>query len=149
MQNNPQAVVDAIYPDPILIGNIELRPLTMGTLIFLQKINHPILKVLDKPDQANQIEITLGDVMNLVFAMSHLPSECNRLRCQGTFDAAVLDFADTIEPAEIRTMGEKIQAHFRKQFETSIPYGQKKTAAGTESGEMTSRTSGAPDSAGR
>jgi hypothetical protein len=134
MESNPRPVVDAIYPDKIVIGGVEMREMSLGTWLFLQKINHPFLKIAKIQSGKAKVDISMFDVVSLLFVMSHLPSECAALQRNGKFETAVTEFADQIPAAEIPQLPEAIRVYFSKQFETAIPYGQKKTPAETATG---------------
>ena len=134
MDSNPRQVVDAVYPEKIVIGGVDMLPMTLGTWLFLQKINHPFLKMAKHNSGKANIDISLFDVVSLLFVMSHLASECAELHKNGRFETAVNEFADKIPAAEIPRLPEAIKEYFTKQFETAIPYGQKKTPAATVTG---------------
>jgi len=139
MESNPQPVVDAIYPDKIVIGGVEMREMSLGTWLFLQKINHPFLKIAKIQSGKAKVDISMFDVVSLLFVMSHLPSECAALHRNGKFETAVTEFADQIPAAEIPQLPEAIRVYSRNSLKRRFHTVKKKRRRGRKLGRRNRR----------
>jgi len=117
-------VVKAFLPNLQTGCGLELRPFTLSTILLLEKIEHPLV------DDAIKRDMTNHEIASLVFVLTHPAVESNALLSHGpdAFDAAVMEAADRIPLAELRSLGMKIRAHFGAALETAAaPGAEKKT----------------------
>ena len=118
-KSTPKAVVDAFLPDQVLAGNLPLNPVTMSTIIALQKINSPLLKTED----ASGLEI--ASIAEALYIMTQPIAMVRRLITTGGFPKAVEEMADCIPAALLAPIGELLNKHLTDAFSTAIPYGPK------------------------
>lgn len=130
---NPKRVVKAFLPDDTCVAGLTLQPFTVGTILLLEKLNHPLVRDDLKREMTNQ------EVLTLVYVLTHPVPATNALLHQGpsAFDAAVMDFASTIPVGALRPLGLAIRRHFEAALATATSGGEenstekKTTAAGT------------------
>ena len=116
---NPKRVVKAFLPEPITVGTLKLQPFTVGTVLLLERLDHPLMDDKAKADMTND------EVMTLVYVLTRPVAESNALyqKSPDDFAAAVLDFAAQIPLAELRPLGEAIRRHFADAVATVMPLG--------------------------
>lgn len=126
---NPKRVVRAFLPTEINAAGLKLLPFTAGTILLLEKIEHPLV------DEAAKREMTNEEVLSLLFILTRPVKESNALLNQGpdSFGDAVVEFAGTIPVGDLREIGGAIRAHFAAALETAAPAGdhEKKAAPAT------------------
>ena len=118
-KSTPKAVVDAFLPDQILAGNLPLNPVTMSTIIALQKINSPLLKT------ENASALDIASIAEALFIMTQPIVKVRGLIVSGGFRTAVDRMADEIPVALLPPIGELLNKHLPDAFSTAIPYGPK------------------------
>lgn len=139
--NTPAVVLEAFIPDPIQVGSIELRPFTLATFMFLEKIGSPLVKPTGTdPDTA--------DIAAAVYALTHGVGQCRAQLRQGreSFDEAVWVFAENIPASDLAALGAKIKQHLEAAFATVIGNAdnappEKKSGASVEPASPTPSTS--------
>ncbi len=124
----PKKVVAAFLPDSIKVGELEIRPFTAGTILFLDKINHPLTASGNK-----KVALSNAEVLTLVYVLSRPIQECLALlrHDPNAFEDAVLAMAEQIPPRALNDLGRAINQQFSASFSTHIPSGasgEKKTS---------------------
>jgi hypothetical protein len=116
---NPKRVVRAFIPAATTAAGLTLLPFTAGTILLLEKIEHPIV------DDAAKREMTNEEILSLVFILTRPVKESNALLNQGpeAFSDAVMEFAGTIPVGELRPLGQAIREHFKAALETAAHAG--------------------------
>ena len=141
MAKNPKLVVDAFVPDALKIGNIVLRPITMGTILVLEKLDCPLtddnaIAAAKKNKGKFAANLSNDDVARLVFVLTHSAQDSLALLqvSRDVFDRAVYDYLDRIEVRDMPVLGGLITGHFQNAFSTVIGGAdavQKKTESAT------------------
>ena len=123
---NPKRVVQAFIPPAAKAGGLTLRPFTAGTILLLERMEHPLV------DDAAKRDMTPEEVLSLVFVLTRPVKESNALLNQGpeAFSDAVVEFADTIPVADLKPVGEAIRAHFKAALSTAAQPGDKPEGKG-------------------
>jgi hypothetical protein len=128
MAGNPKRVVRAFLPDSIRVGSVTLLPFTAGTVLLLEKLEHPLVDDQAKRDMTNE------EVMSLLFVLTRPVKESNAVLNQGpeAFEEAVMEFASTIALRDLRSVGEAVRKSFAEAVSTALPSGpdEKKAPAG-------------------
>jgi hypothetical protein len=155
MPKNPKLVVEAFLPDLLAIGEIKLRPITMGTTLVLEKIDCPLvdeenIAAAKKNKGKFTTPLSNDDIARLVYVLTH-PAKSSRILLESgrqSFDAEVYDYVDRIPIANMVKLGGLITEHFTRSFSTIIGGGaeaQKKTPPethGMNSSEATTASDG-------
>ena len=130
MSRHPKAVVSAMLAAGKTVGGIKLREFTAGTSLLLQKLGHPL-----SVDPDTRPAMTDMDVMIMVYVLTHTAAECNALVDQGrpAFDAAVIEFSDTIPMDQLPALGAAINELLERAVSTVGGGAQKKTQGTTPS----------------
>ncbi len=131
----PRAVVDAIFPTTITVGDLKLRSLSLGEFILMEKIESPLLEV----EQMEDGEITLEQFAAAVFILATPFAEVEALICDRgrvDFDRAVRHFATKCPGAEVIALGRKVKTTIAEAFATVVQTsgGEKKTIPGSAGG---------------
>ena len=156
MSKNPKIVVDAFLPDLLAIGETTLRPITMGTLLILEKIDSPLVNdaaiAAAKRNKGKfTVKLSNDDVARVVFVLTHSGKESLVLLSGGrqAFDSAVYEFLDRIPVSDMPKLGGLITEHFSRAFSTVIggadDGAEKKTASaipGMNSSDKTTASAG-------
>ena len=127
MARNPRKAVSALLPETIRVAGVTLCPFTVGRLLVLQRLGHPLAADTTSAAMTNE------ETMQLLFVLSRPAEEAKRLLDDGddVFSTAVIAFADTIPVTDLVAVGKAVAAQWEKTWETglkTIPDGQKKTA---------------------
>lgn len=122
---NPKRVVKAFLPSEPAPAGLKLQPFTVGTVLLLEKLEHPLVDDAVKRDMSNQ------ETLTLVYVLTHPVPETNALLNQGpeALDAAVMEFAGRIPVSELRPLGQAIRRHFEAALATAGGPTEKKTTA--------------------
>jgi hypothetical protein len=124
----PRTVQDALLPVPLRIGDITLQPLSMGVLLFLEKIGSPLLSA-----QAGQ---TIGalELFRGVFCLAHPLSDCLALWAEGpeAFDAAVIGFSSRLPVSSLEELATKLLDHLAAGFNPAASLQPPRPAGETE-----------------
>lgn len=131
MAGNPKRVVRAFLPEPIRVGALTLQPFTAGTVLLLERMEHPLVAG-DRVRRSRKM--SNDEVMALLFVLSRPVKEAIALMNQGpeSFDAAVVEFASTIPLSDLREVGAALRRSFQDAVATATPSGppEKKAPAG-------------------
>ena len=116
---NPKRVVRAFLPCSVTVAGLTLQPFTAGTILLLEKIDHPLVDDAAKRDMTNE------EVLALLFVLTRPVKESNALLNQGpeAFDDAVMEFAGGIPVARLKEIGAAVRSHFVAALETATPPG--------------------------
>lgn len=141
---------DAICADGEQVGKVHLREVTLAQHALLDKIQSPFCDMKRMSNLRNQ-PLTTADALPTLFVLSRPAIECHRLLAAGTFDEAVIEWADTIGTGQIPALVEGLVKIFGR-ISAIIPQGvpdedEKKTEAAT-GGTSPSRHSRRKRSAG-
>lgn len=125
----PQPVRDAFVPlEPLRVGDLDLHPLTLGTLILLEQLDSPLV------DLEGTAEVSVKDLAEALYVLTrHLPaSRAVLARGREAFDTAVMELANQIPAGELLAVGQKVRDHLAATFGMFIPSqpeeaGEKKT----------------------
>ncbi len=131
---NPAPVLDAFFPATIKVGDLALRPLTLGDFMLLEKLESPLLEEAeaDSDEEPTTTDFALG-----VFVLALPPGHARGILTNGgreDLDRHVAAFADRIAAGEVVSLGLKVRAAIVAGFASMQPMGasdQKKTAAQT------------------
>lgn len=129
MARNPAKVVHAFTAGVECVAGVALREVTASTMNILQRLNSPIVRP-QKPGV--RPELSNEDVIRLLFVLSHPAIACYDLLQRNAFDAAAIEFADTVKVADLPAVGAAINRLFERAFSTVLAP-EKKTAATTTS----------------
>jgi hypothetical protein len=116
---NPKRVVRAFLPEATKAAGLTLLPFTAGTILLLEKIEHPLVDDTAKREMSNE------EVLALVFILTRPVKESNALLNEGpdAFSDAVMEFAGTIPVGELRPLGQAIREHFKAALATAAQPG--------------------------
>jgi hypothetical protein len=108
LQTTPAAVRAAFTATGEYVGALHLRPLTVGTQMVLERIEHPFT---DPTFIASPRTPTSREIARAIFVLSHTAVECEELLDRGlpVFDRAVIEQMDTIPIGDQRELGAKLQ----------------------------------------
>lgn len=125
----PKVVVDALFPTPIMAGDLVLRPLSLAEFILLEKLDSPLLEL----ESVDEEEITIEQFAVAVYLLTTPYDEVDALVCdrpRAEFDRAVRQFSRKLPPAELITIGLKVRTAIAAAFATvqQVSGGEKKTA---------------------
>jgi len=127
MAQNPKLVVEAFTRGARKVGAITLRPITMGTILVLEKIKCPlvddsVIAAAKKNKGKFAQNLQNDDVARLIFVLAHTGRESLALLQDGdaAFAAAVLDFMDKIPVSDMPLLGSAITEHFSAAFSTVV-----------------------------
>lgn len=120
----PREILDAFSAIPLCVGEIVLRPLNLGSLMILERIEHP----LADESLAAVAEMNAEQTAAIVFVLTRPEVESLDLLAQGrtAFDRACLSFASRIAFEDLNAIGLKLRENFVRAFATLIAT-QKKT----------------------
>jgi hypothetical protein len=120
MSRNPKKVVAAFAAAGAKVAGIQLRELTISTIILLEKLDSPLLKQID----GKTVPLSDFDMMRLIYVLCRPSADCLRLLEDRTFDAAVLTFCETIPPTALPAIGEQINRLFYRAMSTAPSGGE-------------------------
>jgi hypothetical protein len=115
----PAVILDAFLPEQIKVGNIALNPVTMSTIMVLEKLQSPFL--------GGGAEMKYQHIAEALCVFSQPIATVREALRNGTFQALVDSLADQLDMAVLAKAVPAIAEHIGKAFETSIPYGEGKT----------------------
>jgi hypothetical protein len=118
-ESTPRAVVNAFVPDQVMAGTLVLQPVTMSTILLLQKISSTVLKS-DDADTFN-----LRDIASALFILTQPAPHVRMLIQSAELDSAVDALMDTVPAAVLPQLGALINAHIETAFSTAVPMGPK------------------------
>ena len=154
MSKNPKVVIDAMLPAIRSVGEIVLRPITLGVLLMLEKIGSPLVadKNLTPGRKPAKPNLSNPDIVRVVFILTHPVAESLVLFNRGAdvFDAAVYNYAESIKVSDLPALGSAINEHFVAAFSTIVSDAGKSGSKKNETPGQNSKTSEATTaSAGR
>ena len=123
---NPQAAVDALTACGEKVGGVVLNELTLGRVALLEKVGSVFAK--------GKVETSKLSAMDMLPAMYILAEPVAAVMAQirdGTFDTAVMEWADTIAMGEITELAEAVKRIFRR-VEAVAPQGMVDGEGGDE-----------------
>ena len=111
MGATPTTVSSALLPQPLHAADLVLQPLSVGTYLFLDKIESPVL-------EAGAKVIKGMDLFRCVFALAHPLDQCLEVWAMGKepFDAAVIGYCSQIPLGEIDQLAMKVLEHVQASF---------------------------------
>lgn len=135
----PKEVLDAFSALPLTAGEIILQPLSLGALMVLERIEHP----LADEGLAAAAEMDAHATASIVFILTREPVESLDLLAQGraVFDRASLAFASRIAFEDLTAIGLKLRENFLRAFSTLIA-AQKKTEVASSTPLPTTASAG-------
>ena len=127
----PREVLDAFAPLPLQIGKLQLQPLTLASLMVLERIESPLADENFGPET----EVTVADTLNVLFIQTRTPAESMRLIGGGRaeFDAAVLELASGIDLRELPRLTLVLRETFTRAFAALVGGGGQKKTEGASS----------------
>lgn len=141
----PKAVLHAFAPDVLSAAGMEFQPITMSTILLLQKVDNSLLK----KDAGFSVE----DILNALYIVSHDIRAVRALLAQRgpsggrqAFEDAVFEMAIAIPARAIGVIGEALNQALTDAFATLVPHGINK-GSNPDSPFPAAPTPG-PDSAG-
>lgn len=100
----PTRAREALLAGPREVAGLTIHPVTLGTQILLEEINHPVLKVAsaESPEAAALIQIGARDVLHLIYIFAH-PEEAWRTigLSRENFFAAAREFGFSVAPGVV------------------------------------------------
>ena len=119
MAKNPKRVVEAFTAAGAAAGALHLREFTAGTLLLMQKVDCPLLD--EATGKKGRRPLSDMDVMRLVFLLAKPAAESFALLARGLaeFDAAVVEFADTVAIRDLPAIGAQINALYARAMSTA------------------------------
>ncbi len=123
----PPEVIDAFAPTLLSVGEVVFQPLTLGSLMVLEKIGSPLADENFGPGS----EVTTNDLMGVVLVLTRPPADSLAIigRGQDEWDRACLALASRFTPADIAALGLKLRETFTRAFATVISAEKKTTGA--------------------
>ena len=123
---NPSKTVRALAPKPLTVCGLTLREFTAGTLLLLQRIEHPLVTAKDAARMSNE------QVMQVLYALTRPSREALAKLNEGddAFDEAVLEMADLIPVSRLAEAGRAVAEAWAAAWATglaTVPPGEKKT----------------------
>lgn len=114
----PPEVIDAFAPSLLSVRDVVFQPLTLGSLMVLERIGSPLADENFGPDT----EVTTQDLMAVVLVLTRPPADSLAIlgRGQDEWDRACLALASRFEPADIAALGLKLRETFTRAFATVI-----------------------------
>jgi hypothetical protein len=124
---NPSKTVRALAPKPLRVCGLVLHEFTAGTLLLLQRIEHPLVTSKDAADMTNT------QVMQVLYALTRPSREALAKLNEGddAFEEAVLEMADLIPVSQLADVGRAVAKAWSSAWETglaTVPPGEKKTS---------------------
>ena len=120
--NTPKAVLGAFAPEMITAAGIALQPVTMATILMLQRIDSGLLK----KDSNFEVEDILRALVIFTHPIDATRALVARKRADGSmpeFDDAVFDAAKSIPAASMLAIGEALNKALTTAFATMVPHG--------------------------
>ncbi len=119
----PAAVLAAFSPQAVIAGDYQLPPLTMSTLIELQKLRNPMIATSAEQAAA----VSLLDIARALFVLVTPVAEARRMIAQPgreEFDEAVNAMTDGIPPRLVPELAGIVERHIASAFDTVVPHGK-------------------------
>jgi len=115
---NPNRVAKAFIAAGAQAGRLVLREFTAGVLLIMQEVKSPLIA---DPHTKGKRELTDMDIMRLVFILANPTTRSYALLRGGlaAFDAAVVEFADGVQIADLPAIGEKILELYARAMSTA------------------------------
>lgn len=118
MSQQPKKSIAALSAVGGDMGGIHLREFTSSTLVILQQIDSPLLRLAAGKKNVHFSDL---DALRIIFTLSHPPAESFALLSGGKarFDSAVLEFGDKIPVAAFPALGQAVIKLFTKAASTA------------------------------
>ncbi|WP_309400581.1 hypothetical protein [Cerasicoccus maritimus] len=116
-QATPGAVLDALYPEGMKIGNRAVIPLTIASYTFLERIGNPITDPATAKDKMDNLRL-----MELCFVLTRSVAESREIWAEGTeaWEDAVFAFGENLPLEATQELGFKIGAIIKQATATVI-----------------------------
>ncbi|MFZ4394155.1 MAG: hypothetical protein ACOYOU_00855 [Kiritimatiellia bacterium] len=126
MKKTPKVVREALLSGSVhTVGGIQLREVTLSTLLILEEINSPLV---DEQAKTRKDPMKNMDLMRAIYVFSKHPREAFatfRLG-QAAFDAAAIELGASISVPDTKAIGEKM-AELIARATSTIVSAEKKT----------------------
>lgn len=131
---NPKAAVDAITACGERVGDIVLHEVTIARIAVLERVGSPFAK-----DAAERVKASTLDVLTMLYVLA--AESAGRLTDairDGTFEADVADWADTIKPNQIQPLADAAAKVFSR-IDAMMPGGAVEDGGAKKRGAATGR----------
>jgi len=107
----PSTVIDAFLPDPIDVAGLELKPISMRTWLYLDKIGSPFIR-----GQAGDFDVE--DLLRALYVITQPAAEVGAAIRAGDarFSEAVDVFAERLPPSALPQLGVRLAGHLAAEF---------------------------------
>lgn len=123
---NPQAAVDALTACGEKVGGVVLNELTLGRVALLEKVGSVFAK-----GRVDTSRLSTMDLLPVMYVLSASVVEVMAQIRDGTFDVAVMEWADGIAMGDIPKLSEAVKRIFRR-VEAVAPQGMVDGEGGDE-----------------
>ena len=127
---NPNAAVEAITASGERVGDIVLEELTLGRVALLERVNSPFAK-----GSVDTAKVSTADILTVGYILAAPVAGVMAQVRDGTFETAVVEWADGIAVRDIGKMSDALGRIF-KRVEAVAPSGAddegKKSGAATD-----------------
>lgn len=115
MSQNPAIAREALAPSPRVVGALTLQPVTLGTVLVLEKIGSPLLTA--KPGDA----VSALELFRTVYVLTHPVDEVLALHARGAaaFDTTVIQWASQVTIADLEPLTRAVIEHLAAAFAPS------------------------------
>ena len=122
----PSTVSDAFLPDPIDIAGLELKPISMRTWLYLDKIGSPFIR-----GQADNFD--LEDLLRTLYIITQPAAEVGAAIRAGDvrFSEAVDTFAERLPLGALSQLSEKLARHLTAEFSPRSDMVREEEGSGT------------------
>lgn len=112
-EKTPTVVVDAFVPEPVQVAGMELRPISIQTWLFLEKIKSPFTKAI-----AKDAEIPFKEILSTMYVIVAPVEEVGAAIRRGNeaFEAAVEVFASKIPFRHLEAVATALAKHIADEF---------------------------------
>ena len=140
---NPALVRRAFMAQPIVVGAITLRPITLSIYMLLEEIESPLIE--EAGQEAD--DFTIRDMAAAVYILSHDEETvmASLDKSRSAFDRAVLKWAASVPAPDLMELGQAVAKSMADALATVLP-SEKKT--GTVAPDKSSKAARATASAG-
>lgn len=118
-KSNPEKAMAALVPAPINVGDMSVRPFTLGMYAILERIKSPMLV----PGEHNDILTTIPTL----YAVTHDPADV--LDNLADIDRVALAWADTLHPSVMPKLKDACTAQFKAMLDVITEPDEKKRSA--------------------
>jgi hypothetical protein len=105
-----QAVLNPLSPEHAATGDLPLQPVTMSTILCLQKIRSGVIQSDDSKT------FSMRDIANALFVLTQPIQHVRSLIACSEFEAAVDVFCDSIPASLLPKLGGAINTHIAAAF---------------------------------